>query len=248
MTPEREKATIESGRTPATPPGRTDMVTTWPDLFSREMLATLLTVIVLAIISILFNAPLEDPADPTRTPNPARAPWYFVGLQELLHYFDPWIAGVAIPTLNIIGLCVIPYLDPTRTGQGHYSVRERPLASAIFITGTLGWFVLIAIGLWFRGSGWAWVWPGSSGPNAVAQGVARSLPNLVGIPLVFAWFIGGGVWIVRRTAAWPGFTTNRRWTFALLVLAMSGTLIRIVLKIVFGIQYLVRFDRVGLNL
>jgi hypothetical protein len=232
----------------AASPTRPGMVTAWPDLFFRELLVTLLCVVVLAAISMLLNAPLEDAADPARTPSPARAPWYFAGLQELLTYFDPWVAGVAIPTLIIFGLCAIPYIDTSRTGQGVYTIRERPLASMIFITGIVGWFALIAIGFWFRGPGWAWVWPWSGAAHAGTVGAARSLPNLVGVPLVLAFFIGGGRWIVRRTAGWPGFTSARRWVFALLLLAMAGTAIKIVLKLAFGLQYLVRFDRLGLNL
>jgi len=232
----------------AAPPGRSDLVAVWPNLLFREMLAVLLFVIVLSVLSLLINAPLEDPADPTRTPNPAKAPWYFVGLQELLTYFDPWVAGVVIPTLIIVGLCAIPYIDPTRSGQGVYTVRRRPMASAVFITGVVGWFWLIATGLWFRGAGWAWVWPWSAASSAAAAEASRSLPNVIGVPLVLAYLLGGGAWIVRRTAQSPGFTTARRWTFALLLLAMAGTLIKIVLRLAFGVQYLVHFDRVGFNL
>jgi hypothetical protein len=224
------------------------MVTAWPDLFFRELLAVLLCVVLLAVVSMLFNAPLEDAADPTLTPSPARSPWYFVGLQELQTYFDPWIAGVAIPALIFFGLCAIPYIDPTRTGQGIYSLRERPMASAIFLTGLVGWFVLLAIGLWFRGPGWAWVWPWSARPSAATIQAARSLPNLVGIPLVLAYLVGGSAWVARWSAGWPGFTRARRWIFAVLLVGMTGTALKIVLKLVFGIQYLVRFDRYGLNL
>jgi hypothetical protein len=227
------------------------VVTTWPHLFFRELIASLLVLIALVVLSILIEAPLEEPANPLRTPSPARAPWYFVGLQELLTYFDPWIAGVVIPAVIVIGLCAIPYIDPTHSGQGVYTVRERPLASAIFIAGTLGWFLLIVVGEWFRGPGWAWVWPwaaGAAGTGAPAATVTRSIPNLLGVPLVLAWFAGGGWWIVRSLAAVPGFTRARRWWFALLTLAMAGVLIKIVAKLVFGIQYFVRFPGVGLNL
>jgi len=232
----------------AGPAGHRDLVTVWPHLLYRELIATLLCVVVLGAVSMLFNAPLEDPADPTRTPNPAKAPWYFVGLQELLAYFDPWVAGVAIPTIIIIGLCAIPYVDPTRRGEGVYAVRERPLAAGIFIAGVVGWFALIAIGLWFRGPGWSWVWPWAPAAQSHALAPSRSLPNWVGVPLVLAYFAAGGAWIVRRTAAWPGFTPARRWTFALLLLAMAGTLIKILLRLLFGIQYLVHFERVHLGL
>ena len=232
--------------------GRGATVTAWPHLFFREVLAGLLFLVVLGLLAILVDAPLEDAANPLRTPSPARAPWYFAGLQELLTYFDPWVAGVMIPLLIVIGLCAIPYLDPTRSGQGVYTVRERPLAAAIFFAGLTGWFLLIVVGGWFRGPGWAWMWPwaagASSAGHAGAAHAARSLPNLVGVPLVLAWFAGGGLWIVRRTARLRGFTPGRRWWFAFLLLAMAGTLVKIVAKLAFGIQYFVRFPGAGLNL
>jgi hypothetical protein len=224
------------------------MVPVWPHLLFRELVAALLVLVVLMVASIVFDAPLESPADPTRTPNPAKAPWYFVGLQEFLVYFDPWIAGVGIPLIITLGLCAIPYIDPSRRGQGVYTVRRRPLASAIFLIGLVAWFVLIAIGLWFRGPGWSWVWPGEDAASAAVGTASRSLPNIVGVPLVIAFFFGGGALIVRRTARWEGFTRWRRWAFAILFLAMAGTVIKITLRIFFGIQYVVSFDRVGFNL
>jgi quinol-cytochrome oxidoreductase complex cytochrome b subunit len=228
---------------------RSDTITAWPHLFFRELLAALLFLIVLGLLAIVFDAPLEEAANPLRTPVPAKAPWYFVGLQELLTYFDPWVAGVMIPLLIVAGLCALPYIDPTRSGEGVYTVRGRPLASAIFVSGTVAWFLLIVVGTWFRGAGWAWVWPWAAGASPEpAAAATRSLPNWAGVPLVLAWFVGGGIWIVRRTAHRPGFTRGRRWWFALLLLAMTGTLVKIVARLVFGIQYFVRFPDVGLNL
>jgi len=230
-------------------PQRGDTITSWPHLFFRELLAGLLFLVVLGLVAIVIDAPLEEAANPLRTPSPARAPWYFVGLQELLTYFDPWVAGVMIPLIIVAGLCAIPYLDPTRSGQGVYTVRERPLASTIFIAGLAGWLLLIVVGTWFRGPGWAWVWPWAAGGlSHAAAAHARALPNWIGVPLVLAWFVGGGLLIVRRTAHLRGFTPGRRWWFALLLLAMAGTLVKIVAKLVFGIQYFVRFPGAGLNL
>jgi cytochrome b/b6/petD-like protein len=226
--------------------GRGDVVTAWPHLFFRELLAGLLFLVVLGVIAILCNAPLDDAANPLRTPSPAKAPWYFVGLQELLTCFDPWVAGVMIPLIIVVGLCAIPYIDPSRSGQGVYSVRERPFASAVFATGLAAWFLLIVAGEWFRGPGWAWVWPWAAGVSSHAALAPRSLPNLVGVPLVLAWFAGGGIWIVRSTAHLPGFTLGRRWWFAFLLLAMALVLLKIAARHVFGIQHLVRFPGAGL--
>ena len=88
-----------------------DMVMTVPHLVVREIIAFEVMVIVLAIVSLLFNAPLEWIANPDHTPNPAKAPWYFLGLQELLHYFPPVVGGVILPMLTVIALIVIPYFD-----------------------------------------------------------------------------------------------------------------------------------------
>lgn len=223
-------------------------VTVWPDLLFREVIAALAFLVVLMAISIVVDAPLEDPANAAHTPNPAKAPWYFVGLQELLVYFDPWIAGVAIPLLIIFGLCAIPYVDPTRHDQGVYTLRRRPLASAIFLAGLVGWFALIAIGLWFRGPGWAWIWPGGKSMGGASFETTRSLPNWLGVPLVLAYFGLGGVWIVRRTAAWSGFSPARRWLFALLLLLMAGTLLKILLRVVFHVRSVVSFESLGLGI
>ncbi len=86
-----------------------EMVMTVPHLVVREAIAFMLMVIVLAFLSLVVNAPLEWVANPDHTPNPAKAPWYFLGLQELLHYFPPVVAGVLLPTLVILGLIAIPY-------------------------------------------------------------------------------------------------------------------------------------------
>ena len=87
----------------------------------NEFLMTLLVIIVLTVWSLLLNAPLEQPSNPTRTPNPSKAPWYFLGLQEMLVFFDPWYAGVVLPSFIIVGLMLIPYLDINPKGNGYYT-------------------------------------------------------------------------------------------------------------------------------
>ncbi len=100
-------------------------VHTWPYLMRMEFLVAILVTVLLMVWSLTLNAPLEEPANPNVTMNPAKAPWYFLGLQEMLVYFDPWIAGVVMPTLIIVGLMVIPYIDSNPLGNGYYTYKQR---------------------------------------------------------------------------------------------------------------------------
>jgi len=96
-------------------------VHTWPYLMRVELVAAVLVTALLMVWSITLSAPLEEPSNPNVTMNPAKAPWYFLGLQEMLVYFDPWIAGVIMPTLIIVGLMVVPYIDANPLGNGYYT-------------------------------------------------------------------------------------------------------------------------------
>src|SRR6202162_720113 len=106
---------------------------TWPYFMYTIVLCFLLATAVLWVWSMVIPAPLEPLADPNKTPNPSKAPWYFVGLQELLVYFDPWIAGVALPSLIIFGLMAIPYVDSSRNAVGQYAFNVRRLAIGHFL-------------------------------------------------------------------------------------------------------------------
>src|SRR6185436_18439843 len=116
-------------------PGWAKELHVWPYLVRVEFLATLIVTVVLFVWSITLNAPLEEPANPNLTMNPSKAPWYFLGLQEMLVYFEPWIAGVLLPTFIIIGLMAIPYIDFNTKSTGYYSIRERKLSFSIFTFG-----------------------------------------------------------------------------------------------------------------
>ena len=94
-----------------------EQLQTFPEVLFRAAVAVELGAILLVIISLLFNAPLEGIADPSHTPNPAKAPWYFLGLQEMLHYFPPVVAGVLAPGLVVIALIVIPYFNVNIEGR-----------------------------------------------------------------------------------------------------------------------------------
>lgn len=131
-----------------------DVVLAYPFAFYREGVAALATLLVMMAISLVWNAPLEEIANPAKTPNPAKAPWYFLGIQELVSY-SAFFGGVAAPALMILALLALPYLDtgPERRPS------ERKLAIGVFSIVLLANLALIVIGVWFRGEGWKFVLP-----------------------------------------------------------------------------------------
>ncbi len=137
----------------------TDKVSVWPNLLAIEFLALLVVSVVLIAISIFIDAPLLEFANFNEQPNPSKAPWYFLGLQELLAYFDPQVAGVLIPTLGMVALMFIPYVDKTP------SVRpsDRKLAIMIFTFFIVAAAVLTIFGSFFRGPGFNFVFPWRDG-------------------------------------------------------------------------------------
>ena len=102
-----------------------EKVLTWPDLVYTELICCVVLTVILIGWSMMLKAPIEDPANPQASPNPSKAPWYFLGLQEMLVYYDPWLAGVAFPGLIIVGLGAIPYIDNNPRGNGYYTLKER---------------------------------------------------------------------------------------------------------------------------
>ncbi len=133
-----------------------EKVLVWPDLVYIELICMVAVTALLIVWAIAIKAPLEDPANVAHTPNPSKAPWYFLGLQELLVYFDPWLAGVVLPGLIIFGLIAIPYLDPNPAGVGYYTIKERPFAYLVFQFGFLVlWISLILMGTFLRGPNWS---------------------------------------------------------------------------------------------
>ncbi|KKM12088.1 hypothetical protein SY88_05355 [Clostridiales bacterium PH28_bin88] len=133
----------------------TQWAMTWPNLIMREWVALLAALGVLMLVSLFFDAPLEGIANPAVTPNPAKAPWYFLGLQELLHYGNPLIMGILLPGVAISALMALPYLDRNPSSRP----RDRKWAIGIFTTVVVVFGILTVIGTFFRGPGWEWVWP-----------------------------------------------------------------------------------------
>ena len=137
-----------------------DRIFTWPDLVFSEFICMVLLTVVMVVWSIVLKAPLEEPANPALAPNPSKAPWYFLGLQEMLVYFDPWLAGVLLPGLIIVGLMAIPYIDTNPKGNGYYTFRERKVEIALFFFGWLVlWSQMIVIGTFLRGPNWNFFGP-----------------------------------------------------------------------------------------
>jgi menaquinol-cytochrome c reductase cytochrome b/c subunit len=136
-----------------------DSVFVWPHLLVREFFAATAVMVMVTLLSLQINAPLQGPANPNVTPNPAKAPWYFLGLQELLHYFPPTTAGVLVPGLTLTALAVLPYVD--RNPSRAYA--DRKVAIVTFTMFVVFWAVITLAGSFFRGPGWLWAWPWTNG-------------------------------------------------------------------------------------
>ena len=151
---------IEKGEPPAEALESNKKVLVWPDLVYPEFVMTVALAAAFIIWGVLVEAPIEEPASGTRAPNPAKAPWYFLGLQEMLVYFDPWLAGVVLPGMIVVGLMAIPYIDTNPKGNGYYTLKERPFAIFMFMFGFLIlWVVLVIMGTFLRGPNWNFYGP-----------------------------------------------------------------------------------------
>jgi quinol---cytochrome c reductase cytochrome c subunit, bacillus type len=131
-----------------------EMIVSFPEFVFKEFIAAVAMTVFLLIVSITLDAPLLNRANPGMTPNPSKAPWYFLGLQELLSRFPPLMAGVAFPTFVIVLMILLPYLDrnPSRRPA------ERKVAIILFTLYMLIAVALVLIGTFFRGEAWTWNW------------------------------------------------------------------------------------------
>ena len=236
-----------------------DKIQVWPNLVRVEFLGALLVMVVLLFWSFLIDAPLEEPANPTLTPNPSKAPWYFLGLQEMLVYFDPWIAGVVLPSLIIVGLIVIPYIDINEKGNGYYTFKDRPYSVLIFCFGFLIlWVSLIIVGTFWRGPGWYFFNPWEEwDTHRVVALTNVDLSELFGIhtrgadsSLNPAAFIFGAAvvvgyyaliplyWIMKKNSEFMKKLGAMRYNIiAFLFLSMMALPIKMVLRIALNIKY-----------
>lgn len=234
-----------------------DELPTWPYLVRKEFLAAIIVTIILLVWSIALNAPLEDPSDPSVTPNPAKAPWYFLGLQEMLVYFDPWIAGVIFPSLIVMGLMAMPYIDINPKGNGYYTFKERKFAILTFCFGFhVLWVLLIIVGVFMRGPGWLWFWPWQEwDAHRIVADTNYDLTQFIGIDSksLLGSLIGGGVisiyfflgmvvpylfMKVTGSKTLEKLGIIRYSLVAFLFLSMMGLPIKVFLKLVFHLKYI----------
>mgnify|MGYP002036553030 CR=1 FL=1 len=234
-----------------------DKTYTWPHLVRLEFLVTIFVMVILIVWSIVIDAPLEEPANPTRTPNPSKAPWYFLGLQEMLVYFDPWYAGVVLPSFIIVGLMMIPFIDINQKGNGYYTFKERKYEILTFLFGFhVLWVVMIIIGTFFRGPGWNLFWPWQTwDPHKVVALTNVDLPYLLGFRdyvwssafgaiCVLGYFVAGMLAFYQWVVWIKGKEFLQRWGFvrfvitASLFVTMMGLPVKMFLRLAFNVKYI----------
>jgi hypothetical protein len=261
---------IETGGIPWEKTESDEKLFTWPDLVYTELLCMILLTIIMIVWSIGLRAPLEEAANPNVSPNPAKAPWYFLGLQEMLVYFDPWLAGVVLPTLIIVGLMAIPYIDTNPKGNGYYSFRERKWEIGVFLYGFLVlWSFLIITGTFLRGPNWSFYGPYEFwDPNKLEPLVNVDLSELVwvkalGMSLPKLWVIRElpGILLVLGYMALPPLLAlgpfrrfylkmggPRYYVGAALFLVMLALPIKMVLRWLFNLKYIVHIQEIFFNI
>ncbi|MDA8028204.1 MAG: cytochrome B6 [Nitrospiraceae bacterium] len=231
-----------------------DTVYVWPNLLMIEMICAILVTVGLMVLIQFEHAPLRSLADPSTTPNPMRAPWYFLGLQELLVYFDPWYAGVVLPGMIILGLMLFPYLDVNPKGVGYYTYSERKFAVFNYSFGFAIWWITIIIGTYLRGLDWQWYWPWSNH----LEHMNPALVTLIPLHLIFVnWFhVSEGVGklftdiifigyfalgtLIPMIVWKPMYKAMGLWrylTFMFFFLSMMGVALKIILRLLFNIKY-----------
>ena len=189
---------------------------TYPHLLIREAIAFQVLVVVMVLVALFWDAPLEQLANPLLTPNPAKAPWYFLGLQELLHFFPPFVAGILIPTLVVIALVVIPYFNVNIEAEPIWARRPSQNLRIVLITVLVVLAFLAAFQAWTILVPTALVAAFLLFSYAVRQGQEGSLRALAAKPLswwVMTWFIAVAVCltIVGTFFRGPGWSWVWPW-------------------------------------
>jgi hypothetical protein len=252
--------------------GEADKTWVWPDLVYTELLCMIIGMIILVVWGLAFQAPIEEPANPARTPNPSKAPWYFLGLQEMLVYYDPWLAGVVFPSLIIVGLMAIPYIDTNPKGNGYYTFRERRVEISLFLFGFLIlWVLLVILGTFLRGPNWNFFGPYEFWDLHKLEALVNvNLSEVIWVKL-FHWNISGMPMLLREMpgiliclfyiGVLPGILAKKGlkkyydkmgpWRYAIfvmLLLSMMALPIKMLLRWLFNLKYIVALPEIFFNI
>jgi Cytochrome b(C-terminal)/b6/petD len=248
-----------------------DRVWVWPDLVYTELIALIVCSVVLIVWSILIKAPLEQPANRALTPNPSKAPWYFLGLQEMLVYFDPWLAGVVLPGLIIVGLICIPYIDKNPKGNGYYTFAERKAEITIFLFGfVILWCSLIVLGTFLRGPNWNFFGPFEYWDIHRLEALTNVdlseyiWVRMLGMGLPSSWFVReifGIIAVLLYVFALPVILAKslfkdyreklgapRYYVASFLFLVMMALPIKMLLRWIFNLKYIVHISEFFFNI
>jgi Cytochrome b(C-terminal)/b6/petD len=251
--------------------GENEKTWVWPDLVYTELLCIILATIVLVIWGMGFHAPIEEAANPARTPNPSKAPWYFLGLQEMLVYYDPWLAGVVFPSLIIVGLMAIPYIDLNPKGNGYFTFKERKVEITIFMFGFLiQWVLLVILGTFLRGPNWnffgpyeywdlhkllalnnvnlsEYLWVKGLNIGLPKNMLIRELPGILAVLFYVAVLPG----LLARTWLKKYFQKLGPWRYAVFVMLLLMQIalpIKMVLRWAFNLKYIVAMPEIFFNI
>jgi hypothetical protein len=263
-------ANIEAGR-PLIEEGKDDKVLVWPDLVYTEMICIVIASAVLVLWAVALPAPLESPANPAGPPNPSKAPWYFLGLQEMLVYFDPWMAGVILPGLIVTGLIAMPYIDTNPKGNGYYTFKQRPFAISTWLFGFLIlWIVLIVFGTFLRGPNWNFFGPFEYWDSHLTVPLTninlseyvwlyilkQPLPSnpmvreFVGIILTLAWIFVLPVLLAKTVMRrmFDQMGSLRFYILAIHLVVMAMLPVKMVLRWLLTLKYFINLPEFNLNL
>jgi len=243
----------------------------WPDVVYIELITMVVLTVFLIVWALVVDAPLEGPANPSDSPNPSKAPWYFLGLQEILVYFDPWLAGVVFPTLIMLGLIAIPYIDPNKKAMGYYSYKERHKEISIFIFGWLIlWVYMIIIGTFLRGPNWSFFGPFETWDVHKLEALTNinlseyiyiiilkvGLPQNIILREMWGFLIIGGFFMVlpvlfAKTSLkklYLRLGVIRYSVFIVLLLSLASLPIKMYLRWIFNLKYIVAIPEFFFNI
>jgi hypothetical protein len=248
-----------------------EKVLVWPDLVYTELIAMIICTFILIVWAIVLKAPLEAPATAAKAPNPSKAPWYFLGLQEMLVYYDPWMAGVVLPTMIIVGLIAMPYIDFNQKGSGYYTFDQRKFAMVTFMFGfVVLWVTLIVLGTILRGPNWNFFGPFEAwDPHKVlplnnvnlstifwqnwlgqkVEGMNAFKRELPGVILVLAYLLLLPPLMARLMRGFflkMGFF--RFFVLVTLLQFMAALPIKMILRWTFNLKYIVAFPEIFFNI